>query len=145
MAFCSTCQCTKPKDQFGKNSRRKDGISWYCKSCAKKHSKEHNDFLRPGKYGITPEELAALEVRAGGACEICGKRAPTQIDHDHQTGFVRGLLCRRCNTSLGQFGDTINGLRRAVDYLEYAGDNPIGVGAENIQRRRSRKFRRGKR
>ncbi len=40
------------------------------------------------------------------------------VDHDHQTGFVRGLLCRDCNAALGLFKDSQEILERAIGYLE---------------------------
>lgn len=56
------------------------------------------------------------------ACEICGaepesKRAHA-VDHDHQTGLIRGTLCRPCNQGLGHFRDDPNILRKAAEYLE---------------------------
>lgn len=42
------------------------------------------------------------------------------VDHDHETGKVRGVLCRGCNGALGKFGDTVAGVRRALAYLERA-------------------------
>lgn len=42
------------------------------------------------------------------------------VDHDHETGRVRGLLCNRCNVALARFGDTIAGVRAALNYLERA-------------------------
>lgn len=57
----------------------------------------------------------------GGGCAICGE-FPTEkklaVDHDHETGRVRGLLCMRCNTALGHFEDSITLLEAAIDYLE---------------------------
>jgi len=64
-------------------------------------------------YGITPEEADAILSRG---CGICGRPA-TCIDHDHDTGVVRGGLCNSCNSGLGKLGDSIVGLRRALDYL----------------------------
>ena len=40
------------------------------------------------------------------------------IDHDHQTGIVRALLCRQCNAALGQFAEDVARIRGAADYLE---------------------------
>lgn len=55
-----------------------------------------------------------------GRCGICGKepRSGFVIDHDHKTGRVRGLLCQRCNSGLGSLGDSIEGLKAAIAYLE---------------------------
>jgi hypothetical protein len=62
-------------------------------------------------------------VAQGGGCAICGStdtKGPGQffaVDHCHETGAVRGLLCLCCNTALGQLGDDVDLLRRAIDYL----------------------------
>jgi hypothetical protein len=68
--------------------------------------------------------MAALrKLRAGAGkppelCELC-KRAPAEhLDHDHRTGAFRGWLCRICNTGLGALGDDIEGLQRALAYLQ---------------------------
>jgi hypothetical protein len=49
---------------------------------------------------------------------ICGATKHICIDHCHETGAVRGLLCRSCNLGLGMLGDNLIGLRFAVKYLE---------------------------
>lgn len=75
------------------------------------------------KFGLTQEDYdAMLEAQAGG-CAICGTEDTSPwdwfcIDHDHQTGTVRGLLCRSCNTAIGQVADSPEILRQAVAYLE---------------------------
>lgn len=53
-------------------------------------------------YLMTCEDFRALEARAGGRCEICGRTEPLGIDHDHALGAwaVRGLLCQKCNVGL---------------------------------------------
>lgn len=56
-----------------------------------------------------------------GHCDICDKAFSFEtacLDHDHATGRFRGWLCRRCNSSLGVFGDTVEGLQKAIAYLE---------------------------
>jgi len=75
------------------------------------------------RYGLTPEDYALLLERAGGRCEICGTQDPGAkqsfgVDHDHETGRVRGLLCTTCNAGLGMFGDDLERIRKAVRYLE---------------------------
>jgi Recombination endonuclease VII len=82
---------------------------------------------RAKRYGTTAEALVALHERQGGACGVCGSPLQLQgernssgvahIDHDHETGAVRGLLCWPCNTGIGLLGDSPERLGRAVVYL----------------------------
>ncbi|SHU54419.1 endonuclease VII domain-containing protein [Mycobacteroides abscessus] len=71
-------------------------------------------------YGITPAEYQALYTAQGGVCAICqratGKTRRLAVDHNHQTGEVRGLLCKTCNwIVIGRYSITM--LSRAIDYL----------------------------
>jgi hypothetical protein len=140
-SFCSGCQTAKPVSAFGRNARRKSGLTWYCRVCAKRLAARSWSKTRAARYGLTLEQLDAIRQRNNGLCEICGIRAGSQLDHDHITGFVRGFLCRQCNTSLGQFGDTLTGVQRAVSYLEHAHNNPIGAGASPTKKRKRVKFK----
>jgi len=77
---------------------------------------------RYGQKRLSKEEYDAMLSRQGGACAICGNK-PTGSerlaqDHDHVNGQVRGLLCRGCNTGLGQFAADPSRLRAAAEYLE---------------------------
>jgi hypothetical protein len=58
-----------------------------------------------------------------GKCAICKliSKQKLCVDHDHSTGKVRGLLCKKCNWGIGLFGDKPNFLRTAADYLESSG------------------------
>lgn len=83
----------------------------------KKRQKEGN--LRRN-YGLTLEDFNALLNKQNCACAICkvGLTFNTaNVDHCHSTGKVRGILCRKCNTALGQLGDNEAGLMLAVQYL----------------------------
>ena len=74
-------------------------------------------------YGITADEYEALYQAQGGVCAICnratGARRRLAVDHDHSTGYVRGLLCRPCNHKvLGHLRDDPKALERAINYLQ---------------------------
>src|SRR6185436_5316681 len=59
--------------------------------------------------------------RRTGPCDLCGRHIDgLHQDHDHVTGMARGWLCNGCNLGLGQLGDTVENLQRAVDYLTVA-------------------------
>lgn len=91
-----------------------------------KHPHKAREF-RCNRYGLSLSEYEAMLVRQNGVCAICrkperetrnGKTVELCIDHDHETGRVRGLLCRRCNAGQGNFNDDPALLRAAADYIE---------------------------
>lgn len=73
------------------------------------------------KFGLTAERMREMWAEQGCACAICEEPFMTPwegcIDHDHETGSVRGLLCNGCNTGLGSFRDSTANLARAIMYL----------------------------
>ena len=81
------------------------------------------------RYGITYQEYLGLEAKQNGVCALC-KQPETQVDtrrnklkrlavdHSHETGTVRGLLCHECNTGLGKFKDSPALLKAAIKYLK---------------------------
>lgn len=90
----------------------------YCSRRCRLRARRHE------AYGLTRDELRAL-LAQHDVCAICGtadwgKKGPC-VDHCHETGVVRGILCGRCNTGLGQFGDDPKRLLSAVSYLERTG------------------------
>lgn len=73
-------------------------------------------------YGVTLEQHEEMLRSQGYRCAICGSDDPFnklgwQTDHDHTSGMVRGILCRKCNLLLGFAGDDIERLMQAVAYL----------------------------
>jgi len=70
------------------------------------------------EYGIDFETLEKLKAEQK-TCAICGE-VPERwhVDHNHETGRFRGLLCDKCNKALGMLGDTVESLQRAVEYLK---------------------------
>lgn len=129
--YCPSCEETRPVEDFGKNRAAYDGLAAYCKECHNRTGRENRiknwgstrHYHLTRRYGITAEEADALIEEQGGLCAIC-QRVPNQkyknpwhIDHNHETGKVRGMLCHQCNTALGNFNDDPETLERALDYL----------------------------
>jgi Autographiviridae endonuclease VII len=70
------------------------------------------------RYGITSQEYAVWFVMQDGSCGSCGKSGERLVvDHDHETGKIRGLLCQACNKGIGLLGDGIEGVWMALQYL----------------------------
>ena len=72
------------------------------------------------KYGLSVEQYDRILEAQGGVCAICLKAPKKQrlnVDHDHKTGVVRGLLCFRCNYGIGWFQDDAQRLGRMASYL----------------------------
>lgn len=72
------------------------------------------------KYGMTPEQYNEMLAAQGGGCAICGrppKKISLHVDHDHDTGAIRRLLCFLCNNLLGDAGDDPALLEKAAAYL----------------------------
>ncbi|MFJ5620616.1 endonuclease VII domain-containing protein [Micromonospora sp. NPDC093243] len=69
------------------------------------------------RSSIGQREFDELLAGQGGVCAVCGDPDPEHVDHDHRTGWVRGILCFNCNGGLGQFRDSPTRLARAITYL----------------------------
>lgn len=70
--------------------------------------------------GLSPADYQAMLDEQGGVCAICGDPPGVQalaVDHDHATGYVRGLLCTNCNHLLGKAKDNRTVLEAAIAYL----------------------------
>lgn len=76
------------------------------------------------KYGLTLEAFDELQASQGGGCAICGRPDADNVDHDHRTGRVRGILCFNCNIAIGQVEDDEDRLAAAMAYV--ARDDELG-------------------
>ena len=82
---------------------------------------DYRDRNRARRYGLTVDDYRAILARQENACAICRKPGPRlYIDHCHASGKVRGLLCPKCNTGLGCYGDDPNLTAAATAYLKAA-------------------------
>lgn len=71
------------------------------------------------RYGLTLDQYHALFERADFVCEICqSDEGRLGVDHCHETGRVRGILCNSCNAAIGHFRDDSARLQAAVRYVE---------------------------
>lgn len=118
--WCSACDQCLPKKLFGRSNTITRGYAYDCKQCARERHLAR-------KYGIGVEDFARMMRDQGGRCSICRedlRRLPLKgfravhVDHCHESGEVRQLLCGQCNTGLGNFKDDPERLRRAARYIE---------------------------
>ena len=132
-AVCSICEEEKVLDDFYKQKSKRNGRASACKPCTlARFNRTH--YRR--KYGVEREDILAMLESQGHKCKTCGKSAgeeamngqcPTNsrystvglvVDHCHETGKVRGLLCQDCNITLGNAKDNIETLKNMITYLE---------------------------
>ena len=113
MRFCSPCRKARQRAQIR---------AWNKANKARKLELQRNGkFARKwelAKFGLTLDDFDEMVSSRAGRCDICNEESTLCLDHDHVTGEVRGLLCRKCNRALGLLGDSIDGLATAVAYLE---------------------------
>lgn len=143
MKRCPDCKCTKEDSEFHRNRASHDGLQPYCKICRKAGDKKRY-LENPGaikkasrkwrlknpeahrrwaykNFGISLERYNQMLLEQGSVCAICNQPCESgrnlAIDHDHETGEIRGLLCTRCNVSLGGFLDRADLTTKATGYL----------------------------
>jgi hypothetical protein len=117
--WCAHCQRFLPLTSFGTTtSHGQSRPTAYCIPCAKDYAHTR---LIARQYGITADQYLELLELQDGRCAICLTRPRNRrlaVDHDHDTGEIRGLLCTRCNHGiLGKAHDSVTLLTRAIAYL----------------------------
>ena len=136
--WCFKCKTVKSIEDFHKNERSYCGLQGYCKECGRQTSATYRSknvvktrrYSLKGRlakrYEMTTEEYDRRLADQNHACAICQQPETTThkgvprllaVDHDHQTGIIRGLLCNNCNRGLGLFGDKVSLLEHAIQYL----------------------------
>jgi len=115
MKICATCNRKFPDEKFNRDKNFPDGRKRTCRTCVRWH-------IIWNKYRLREEQYVNLLEEQEGCCAICGLEAaedvPLQVDHDHTTGRIRGLLCGPCNRGLGMLQDSCTILKAAIQYLE---------------------------
>lgn len=74
-----------------------------------------------GKYGLDYVTYEKMVADQAGKCAICGDETRLEVDHDHATGKVRGLLCTCCNRALGLMKESILAFQAAIAYKQKHG------------------------
>lgn len=129
---CTSCNLDKPVDEFHKHKLGRNGVNNICKVCAAALARERRQdpAIREREahqkaeriFKMPPGRYAEMLAEQGGVCAICRKVRPNgrrlHVDHCHESGAVRGLLCYSCNTGLGAFRDNPDVMVAAIEYLQ---------------------------
>jgi len=138
---CKYCSLEKTKEDFCYPEKGNQ-----CKDCNKKlkrertkkeralgkhdkykgkyiNSEKREEYILDWRYNISKEDYDNLLKKQEFSCAICKRhisnfKRKLNVDHNHITNKVRGLLCTQCNTGLGKLGDNIEGLTKALNYLK---------------------------
>lgn len=142
---CNKCHKEKSLDEFVKNKTCKSGYAQQCKSCSNAYKRwwattpageikrlqakrRYNSSEKrkvnsrklhlKKRYNLTVEELNEMKIQQSNKCLICElSDVELVIDHCHETGIIRGLLCRQCNSALGLFKENIKSLENAIQHV----------------------------
>lgn len=129
---CTKCHEIKTHSEYPIDKWH-GGITANCYSChakrmqiwrnSRENPKEHSKrMLLKSKYGITLEHYNELLIQQQYKCVICLRQfkstKDTNCDHNHKTGTFRGILCTRCNTTLGKFNDNIILFENMINYIK---------------------------
>ena len=126
---CSKCKEYKKDNKFSKDKSTPTGLNGWCKKCVAEKRKSRASYYRNYNfvryYGVTTQDRNNMHTEQNGKCKICKRpiylSGATEtiacIDHSHETGEVRGLLCQDCNRGLGLFKDSKEFLLEAARYL----------------------------
>ena len=128
---CTKCRETKSYDDF--HLREGGRLRSHCKTCINKQNRDYQmtperkkkrqEIWRKSsrfiKYGLTEESFNEIITEQQYRCKICNTSIDSSchVDHCHDTGKVRGLLCHQCNCGLGFFKDSTSRLEKALVYL----------------------------
>jgi hypothetical protein len=119
---CNRCGIVKHEESFAKNQYRKNNVivrRAYCKDCGKK-IKPISTKLRKAYVEKNPKPEMGVDFK----CPVCTRittpwhKNQICLDHNHETGEIRGWLCGDCNASMGRLGDNVTTLERAIKWIK---------------------------
>ena len=131
---CSMCKEEKSRDQFYSRIDREIGVTSYCKDCGRENAKKKHDYQKNReknlrqRYNLSWDMYLDMLADQHGKCPICmndldmdpdcprSGLAPV-VDHDHDTGRVRAILCADCNRGIGMFKENPDALWAAARYV----------------------------
>lgn len=121
LARFSCRPCTR-ESRNAWRQRNRDRMCAYSRKWRASNRATRNATDRAKRHGLEPHQVEALVRAQGGRCAICSRvyGSALVVDHCHETGAVRGMLCHQCNRGLGQLRDSLELVRAAADYLERA-------------------------
>lgn len=133
---CNRCNKRKSINNFYIRPQSPDGYQYECIKCANgrirelyqrqkkdfKNLQDWRDYIKNKnlhKVGLTLKLYEDLCKQQNYRCAICGKKTKLQVDHNHITGTIRGLICMNCNTSLGKLNlDSEMAIKTLLSYLK---------------------------
>lgn len=127
--ICGNCRkCKNREYQKVWSARNKERVKSYNN---KESRRRANRKTTAGRYGLTVDEYESMYSAQGGVCAICHKPETVKgnngeikmlaIDHNHETGKVRGLCCNNCNRAIGLLGDDVEVMLNAIEYIRSDG------------------------
>lgn len=112
---CSKCGLTLPVEKFPTDPRYRTKRLSICYSCKAILDRDRSLARR---YGITVDQYHSMLDEQDGHCAVCPSDVRLVVDHCHDSGEVRGILCDRCNVALGAARDDATTLRALAEYLD---------------------------
>jgi len=120
----ASCAFREIKREYDKRyyAKNKEKLAQQALEWQRNNPEKRKKYRLKYRFGISLEEYDRLFEKQNGVCAICGepanRRGSLDVDHDHDTGEIRGLLCWNCNTGIGKFKENAALLKRAAKYLE---------------------------
>ena len=118
---CTQCHKTLPIGRFRSYWDYKQGRESFRGKCFECESKSNSKYARKTLYDLPHDQYELMEKAQAYACKICHTVTKLVVDHDHETGKIRGLLCPNCNSGIGFLKDDPVILAAALDYLTNSG------------------------